>query len=1367
MKKILGLDLGTTSIGWALVNEAEKVDEASSIIQTGVRVVPLSTDEELNFGKGGEITTNQDRTLKRGARRNLQRYKQRRKKLKEALLNAGFIQYDTKIAEDGKNSTHETLRIRASAAREQVSKRDFARVLFNLNKKRGYKSNRKGNEEGGQVIDDFDLAVQLEERGITPGEYLWEMKSAGKKGSPQFFPSDLQKELRLIWEKQSSFYPELNEALWERIQNINKTQTTKIIENQLGLDGKGKYSYDETIELRSKGLKEKLPLMDLAEILGRINAAKQKTSGYLGEISDRSKILKTNQWSIGELLYHQISENKHYRTKGKAFFRKDYEREFDQIWETQSKFYPELTLALKSKIKEYIIFYQRPLKSQKGNISTCELEGQKKEVLKNGKKVNMLIGPKVTPKSSPFFQAFRTGQAINILEVSPVGAGDAIELSEEVKKELFSLAQTREKIGKREILKLLGLSEKEYTTNIEEIPGNTTYCALFEMYNSILEETGHEALNLKKSNLEEAIKYYEEVFNALDISRKLVELPQLESHKTASKSGLFQLWHLLYSFEGDDSTTGDQKLVEKIAEKYRLNYQYARMIANIVFEDEYGSLSTKAISKLLPEMENGHPYHVAAELAGYRHSKWLNKEERRKRDLKAQLEILPKNSLRNPVVEKILNQMIHVVNGLKKKYGEIDEVRVELARELKSSAKERKKMIQSISNNTKEIEQVRKILKEKYGVKYVNKTLITKYRLWEESNRLSIYTGKGIHFQDVLAGNYDIEHIIPKSKLFDDSFSNKTLCERSLNEKKGNMTAYDFLKQEFSTSDFEAFQARVEDLAKLRKISNSKKKKLLMKEDELPDGFIERDLRTTQYISKKALEILHEAIREVTPTTGKITNLLREDWQLVDVLKELNWEKYKKLGLTEEFTNPAGHTVRRIKDWSKRNDHRHHAMDALTVAFTKRGYVQMLNTLNAKGNLNHKKHTDILSWEEKYLERDGRGRKRFKAPMPLKEFRQSAKEHLEQTLVSFKAKNKVYTINKNTVKVKNGTNVQKVKTPRAQLHKETIYGTRKKYETKEVPLGSKMDLTTALDIANKQEREAVIKRLAENNNDPKKAFGGRNSVAKNPLTLANGKQMGKKVKLAQQVTEYTIRKPLDENVKLEKVVDPNVKRILEERLNDFGGSPKKAFANLRENPVWFNKEQGIPIKNVTIKGVSNAEVLHQAYDHLGQPLEVKGKEVPKDYVSLGNNHHVAIYKDATGKLQEKLVSYMEAMERVNQDLPIVDKTYNEDKGWEFQFTLKSNEMFVFPNEAMDFYPSQIDLRDPNNSAKISANLFRVQKISSLLSGIWFRHHLETEIKNDKVLKNEIFKVVQSTSNLNGIIKLRINHIGEVVQIGEY
>ncbi len=134
MKRILGLDLGTTSIGWAIVDEAEKENEKSKIIKTGVRVVPLSTDEENDFKKGKSITINADRTLKRGARRNKFRYQLRRKDLIKSLKKAGIINEDTILTENNKNTTHETYRLRAKAPNEKIEKDELARVLLMINK---------------------------------------------------------------------------------------------------------------------------------------------------------------------------------------------------------------------------------------------------------------------------------------------------------------------------------------------------------------------------------------------------------------------------------------------------------------------------------------------------------------------------------------------------------------------------------------------------------------------------------------------------------------------------------------------------------------------------------------------------------------------------------------------------------------------------------------------------------------------------------------------------------------------------------------------------------------------------------------------------------------------------------------------------------------------------------------------------------------------------------------------------------------------------------------------------------------------------------------------------------------------------------
>jgi len=247
---------------------------------------------------------------------------------------------------------------------------------------------------------------------------------------------------------------------------------------------------------------------------------------------------------------------------------------------------------------------------------------------------------------------------------------------------------------------------------------------------------------------------------------------------------------------------------------------------------------------------------------------------------------------------------------------------------------------------------------------------------------------------------------------------------------------------------------------------------------------------------------------------------------------------------------------------------------------------------------------------------------------------------------------------------------------------------------------------------------------------------------------------------------YTQRKEINKDLKVSKVIDKSVKQILENRLKEFGGNAGKAFANLDENPIWLNKEKGIAIKRVTIKGVNNVEALHEKYDHNGKLiLDKDGRKQPVDFVNTSNNHHVAIFCDAEGNLQEHIVSFFEATARAVQRLPIIDRDYNKAIGWQFLFTMKQNEYFVFPNAQTSFNPEETDLLNPKNYASISPNLFRVQKLSSKY--YVFRHHLETKVDDVKELRDITWKRIQTVNNLKGIVKVRINNIGKIVAVGEY
>jgi len=385
--------------------------------------------------------------------------------------------------------------------------------------------------------------------------------------------------------------------------------------------------------------------------------------------------------------------------------------------------------------------------------------------------------------------------------------------------------------------------------------------------------------------------------------------------------------------------------------------------------------------------------------------------------------------------------------------------------------------------------------------------------------------------------------------------------------------------------------------------------------------------------------------------------------------------------------------------------------------------------------------------------------------MPLDQLRASVKDHLENTLVSFKAKNKVTTRNKNVTSAAGKKNTTVVETPRGQLHKETLYGSSDVYRSKMEKVGASFDSEKISTVAKKAHREALEKRLAQFDGDAKKAFTGKNSLEKNPIYLddIHSTQVPDAVKIVWQEKLFTIRKPITPDIKIDKVLDAAVRRALESRLNEFGGDAKKAFVNLEENPIYLNKDKGIVLKSVTITGVSNAVALHSKKDHFGnEVLDKNGQPIPTDFVSTGNNHHVAIYRDEKGNLQEEVVSFMEAVSRKNQGLPIIEK--NHPMGWEFMFTMKQNEYFVFPNEKTGFDPNTIDLLDPKNCALISPNLFRVQKIATV--DYVFRHHLETNVETISDTKGMTWMRL-GTNGIKGIIKVRINHLGQIVQTGEY
>lgn len=1393
-KKILGLNVGISSIGWAVVHENEENPNLNTITKLGVRVIPITKDEKNNFEKGLSVTPNAERSSARSARRNLQRFKLRRNNLIALLLQNQIISSNSSLTEKGKFTSFETLKNRAKATKERIELEELARVLLHINKKRGYKSSRKvKNNEDGKATDGMEIAKLLYEKKLTPGQYTYQLIRKGKKQTPDFYRSDLEKERSVLWDFQKKYYPDiLTEDFKKELEGKGQRATAALFLKKYGIrvainKGKRDDKKLQAFKWRNQAISEKITLEEIAYVLADINNHIANSSGYLGAISDRSKELYFNQQTIGENLFSQVEKNIHTKLKNQVFLRQDYLDEFEQIWETQAQFHPQLTPELKKKIRDSVIFYQRKLRSQKRLISICEFENQEIEINKNGKKKKKKIGLKVAPKSSPLFQQFKIWQSLGNVLIKREGNDRPLTLKE--KELLFTELNIKGNLSGPKALSLLKLPSKETKINFTILEGNRTQEQLYRIYLKILDMEGYNVFELldisedqeelkpgdskiPASEIKEIVK---SVFETCSISTSILDFDPLLPNPEFENQSAYQLWHLIYSYEGDNSTSGNDKLLELLTIKFGFKKEYAQLFASISYDSEYGNLSSKAMRKIFPYCKEN-TFSEACILAGYQHysKHYLSREDSNNRKLKDRLEILPKNSLRSPVVEKVINQLINLVNSLMDEYGAFDEIRLESAKELKKNAKEREKISKNRDAAKIRYQKYAEILKKEFNISSPSKNDIIRYRLYlelEANGFNDLYTHTPINKDYLFTNNYDVDHIIPQSKVFDNSFSNKVLVPRQANLEKSNLTAFDYLSNQGKEKE-EHFQYVISELYKKGAISETKYKNLRKKGSEIGESFINRELQDTPYIAGKIKELLFEIAPDVVTTCSDITSKLRKDWNLTDLMKELNIEKFRNAGLTKLVGNSRGEKKEMIIDWDKGNDHRHQALDALLVAFTSRNHIQYLNHMNARDDEKHKRHAVILAIEKKIkydkINENGSSPSRF--TFPTQNFRQEVEKQLKEILVSYKTKNTVATVNLNKPRKKGGYSPKLELTPRGPLHKETIYGMSKISRTKEIMISSKCNYETVSMVQNPIYKNALLKRLNDHFNDPKKAFSGKNSVTKKPIFLNafSTDTIPEKVTIQWFEKVYTIRKAITpENFKnektIEKVLDPTTQNILRNRLKEAHGNAKEAFSDLEKKPIWLNQEKGICIKTATIIGVSNVESLHTKKDHFGNELlDLNGKPIPVDFVSTGNNHHVAIYEDAEGNLQEKIVSFFEAVEKVNQGLPVIDKFYNENLGWKFLFTMKQNEMFLFPSE--DFNPNDLDINDEKNLNLISQHLFRVQKLAS--KDYYFRHHLETGIEfNDANLKRIIWRR-ERPSGVRNIVKVRLNHMGKIVHIGE-
>lgn len=396
------------------------------------------------------------------------------------------------------------------------------------------------------------------------------------------------------------------------------------------------------------------------------------------------------------------------------------------------------------------------------------------------------------------------------------------------------------------------------------------------------------------------------------------------------------------------------RFIEKAQETHGVTEEEAQKLAELKLPSGWLRHSQVAVERMLPYLEAGHFYSEAMELA-YPKGEVMASERVDVESLSAHPRIMPQT--RNPSITRALNEVRKVVNNLIKVYGRPDRIRVELARDLKWSQQKISDYEKEQKRQEKKRSEAKKDLVEKNIP--THRREVEKWLLWKECQEQCPYTGKHIGFDDLFVrGLYEVEHIVPRSRSFNDAFANKTLCHVDENKYKGNRTPFECYGGD--AEKWELMKKRVQELFVEPK-SKSKARRFMMETTEEDDEvFTARQLVDTAYIARESVHFLARLGIPVETRNGRLTAMLRRYWGLG---KLLNPESGSKV----------------------RDDHRHHAVDALVVALSSQSDVQKLSRLFA-------------------LEKQGRG---DEFPLHWPALREQAEEKLTQMVVSHRVRRKV------------------------------------------------------------------------------------------------------------------------------------------------------------------------------------------------------------------------------------------------------------------------------------------------------------------------------------------------------------------------
>ena len=745
------------------------------------------------------------------------------------------------------------------------------------------------------------LIGRLKKSGLFPNG-IEEMKSLQSLNPLQLRSDALEKELHPYHIGRALFH--LNQRRGFKSNRKDRSKETR----------SGKVSDSIRLLLGEMGLIS-TSLYEFEENYKKLSNKNEKKEARQKEAKDRQEAMgelsNNKSFTYGKFLWERQKKGLGTRAKsgagqdGKLYDiypqRELYEDEFNKIWEYQAKYHSNLMTEEKRKKIHGAIFSQRPLKPQ--IIGKCTYISNEDRVY----------------RAMPTFQHYRIYQDVNNLEwTRPSGREKLIEHSEarDAIVQLLESGRRSDKSGlviwkkMKDILKEMGVVDGEITFNFENPSKKGFSCnltsKLMQDEDCVGEEWNQWSLEKQDSFITMIIgdeqddeiikKSLRETFNLSEYSAtKCMNAPLQEGTANLSQKAA----QLIMNRMKDDMLI-QTDAVEKVAKENNI-------FKSPLFRD----------GELLDQL----PYYGEAFQDGRHIIPGTKKEEDKHDDLRYF------GGVTNPTVHIALNQIRHVVNELILRYGSPYSISIELGRDLPAGEKQRKE-IQKEQNENKKINNDIDERLTKDGIS-INRDNRLRLKLWNElgkDNPCCPFSGKVIGVADLFNGQAEIEHLIPFSKSLDDSNANKILCTLKANRDKGNKTPFEAFGHSPDGYNWNTIFERS------KKLSSSKRWRF--QKDALEiwyrdcNDFSERHLNDTRYIARLTKEYLEYIcpFNKIDVVTGRLTALLRRNWGLNSILFDQSEGEKKK----------------------NRDDHRHHAVDAIVIGMISRSILQKVSSAAKK-----------------------------------------------------------------------------------------------------------------------------------------------------------------------------------------------------------------------------------------------------------------------------------------------------------------------------------------------------------------------------------------------------------------------------------